>query len=271
MLHHESSPHHKTSNRRAEIPWISMHKIDASNGFSAHSDLIRRYSKYKYGDPNEISTFASELGALISQVKGADILKDPHEWVLFTPPYSSVPPAARPLGEKVASTFQVPHIDFMTSPEGDRRNQYAAITDIQSRIEAKLLVKTHVPNPEFIAGKRALVVDDMITTGATAAFLELVLKKDYQVADVTTFCIIDLDTPSPSDEERINRELITSAQTADVVKILGNLDHPVNRHVVKSFYGEDKDFFDMIRNQLPAAVLEEIEVATNRYYGSKSQ
>lgn len=271
MLHHESSPHEKAANRRADIHWISLYQIYGSKGFSTHSNLIRRYSKYKYGDPGEISTFASELGVLISQVKGADILEDPNEWVLFTPPYSSVPPAARPLGEKVASTFEIPHIDFMTSPEGDRRNQYAAITDIQSRIEAKMSVKTYVPDPESIAGKRALVVDDMITTGATAAFLELVLKKDYLVADVTTFCIIDLDTPNPSDEEMINRELVTSAQRLDVVKILGNLEHPVNRHVVKSFYGEDKDFFDMIRGQLPTAVLEEIEAATDKYYGSKSQ
>lgn len=270
MLYQECAFPQKTCSRRAEISRVSLYEIDASKGLSPHSDLIRRYSKYKYGDPGEISAFASELEVLIKRVKGVDISKDPNEWVLFTPPYSSVPPAARPLGEKVASAFEIPHIDFMTSPEGDRRNQYAAITDIQSRIEAKLAVKTYVPNPESIAGKRALVIDDMITTGATAAFLELVLKKDYRVADVTTFCIVDLDTPNPGDEEMINRELITSAQTPDVVKILGNLEHPINRHVVKSFYGEDRDFFGMIRSQLPPAVLEEIEAATNKYYGSKS-
>lgn len=248
--------------------WFFLYAINQADINPSTQDLIRRYSSYKYGNDGDSTQFGVEIEGLIRRIKGRSLEEDREQWVLFTPPYSVVEPAVRPLGNKIASAFAISHIDFRTSSGGDRSAPYAAIVDTRSRIQAKLSVHIFVPDPAAIRGKKALVIDDMITTGATAAYMEQTLSQDFGLAQVVTFALVDLVASSPAFEEDINRFLVTSGNIDELVRILNNSKGPINRHILKSFYGQDKDIFEIIKGRLSASFLERVTEAATKYYGN---
>lgn len=253
--------------QRSATNWFYVHEINDKQIDSASKALMQRYSRYKYGDIGAIMGFSNELGALVRSLGGIDITDQPDNWVLFTPPYSTVESAVRPLGDRVASAFAIPHIDFRTSPNGDRNAQYAGITDVQARIQAKLSVQVSVPDKEAVRGKKALVVDDMITTGATAAYMDHVLYTNLGLKEVRTVVLIDLTTETPELEEEINRDLISSDDLQELIDILNDSHLPINRHILKSLCGEDRGVLNAIRGNLLPSVLERMQVAEMLYYG----
>jgi len=68
----------------------------------------------------------------------------------------------------------------------------------------------------------------------------------------------------------MNRALAISGEIPELVRILENRNDPINRHVLKSFYGEDRAIFDRLKPQLSSRVLQEIEDAALRYYNQKA-
>lgn len=243
-------------------PWYFTYTINASKGLSPYAHLIQRYSRYKYGDRTEIANFSTELSWLIQD---SHPTINSQEWVVFTPPFSTLPPAAHPLGEKIAAEFGLIHVDFRTTAEGDRKTQYAAISTLQDRVRAKFAVPTRVSDPDLVRERKALIIDDMITTGATASYLEQVLQTRHGALGAATFAMIDLVTPFPKMEEDINRSLATAQDTRELVEIL-NQGNPINRHIVKSLYGDDSPVFDAIRPRIETPVLYAINQAAEQYY-----
>lgn len=249
--------------------WYSLYTIGPNQSDQASLDLMHRYSRYKYGDIREITTFSEELGNEIEALLGKE-LKIPNrdQWVLFTPPYSTIEPAVYPLGENLAAAFSIPHGDFRTSPDGDRASQYATITDASVRLQAKLSAQPSITNPATVRGKHALVIDDMITTGTTMAYMDRTLRADFGVQKVVAFSLVDLITSTPSSEEYINRFLIHSGNFDELVSILNNLRFRINRHILKSFYGLDKETFEAVKDKLNPSFLAELSWAADRYYGN---
>lgn len=251
--------------RKINLGWISLYNWQEEMRKGQVSGLAIKYSKYKYGDFSEVSRFNQELEVLIRDVKGKEIENNPNDWVIFTPPYSSVEPASRALGNGIARMFNIPHIDFRAE-RGDRQVSYASINDLRMRLQARLAVQTAILNPVAVDGKKALVIDDMMTTGITAVYMEKVLLERYNLGYVFGFCLIDLATENPGYEETINRLLVSSGDLETLIFILNDPRTSINRHTLKSLYGEDKGVLDFIIPRLLSSVVERLEEARDKYF-----
>lgn len=245
--------------------WISLYNWQEEARKGQADRLALRYSKYKYGDFSEVSRFNQELEVLIRNVKGREIENNPNDWVIFTPPYSSVEPASRVLGNGIARMFNIPHVD-LRAERGDRHVPYASINDPRMRLQARLAVKTTIPDSVAVEGKKALAIDDIMTTGITAVYMEKVLLERYNLGYVFGFCLIDLATEDPGDEETINRSLISSGELETLIFILNDPRTSINRHALKSLYGEDKGVLDTITPRLLHSVVEKLEGARDKYF-----
>ena len=252
------------------LGWLSLYRWQDTVVRGTAKEVALRYSRYKYGDSLEISRFSEELRVLIEGSSVGDgIKKNPEKWVVFTPPYSSVEPAVRVVGNTIAKAFNIPHVNFRTEPVGDRKIQYAAMTDFATRMQAKFLAQTAIDDAVAVEGKKALVMDDMVTTGVTATYMNKVLYEKYHLGYVAGFCLIDLVTNDPSTEEFINRFLIVSGDVESLITILSDQNTVLNRHTVKSLYGEDKYVLDAIVPRLLPSVIEKLEQARDKYYFGK--
>ncbi len=248
------------------VGWFSLYKWHEAVATGTAKELALRYSRYKYGDFSEISRFSHELEIFIRDVKGSEIQKNPEEWVIFTPPYSSVEPSVRSVGNEIAKVFNIPHVDFRTEATGDRKTQYAVIADSEARMQAKLSAKTVIDDAVSVEGKKALVIDDMVTTGITVAYMNRILYEKYHLGYVAGFGLIDFVTNDPAKEEFINRFLIVSGDIESLVAILNDQRTMFNRHTIKSLYGEDRYVLDAIAPRLLPTVIEKLEQARDKYY-----
>lgn len=251
------------------LGWLSLYRWHEEVVKGRAKELALGYSRYKYGDFSEISRFSDELQIFITDSKGKEIQEAPKNWVVVTPPFSTVEPAVKRIGDEIAGTFNIPHADFRTGSAGDRDTQYAAITDLQLRTQAKFSVQTVMNNSVLVEGKKTLVIDDMVTTGATAAYMNRVLYENYHVESVAGFCLIDLVTEDPAREEFINRFLIVSGDIESLVTVLNNPRTTFNRHTVKSLYGGDRYILDAITPRLLPSVVERLEQTRDTYYFGK--
>lgn len=248
------------------VGWFALYKWHEAVTTGKAKELALRYSRYKYGDLSEISRFGHELQIFIRGLRGNEIQEDLKRWVIFTPPYSSVEPAVRSIGDEIAKAFNIPHIDLRTVSGGDRRMQYAAITDFAARMRAKFSVQTVMDDSIFVEGKNALVIDDTITTGATAAYMNRVLYEKYLLGHVVGFSLVDFVTEDPSMEEFINRFLIVSGDLDSLVTVLNDPRTIINRHTIKSLYGEDRYVLDAIVPRLLPPAIARLEQTRDRYY-----
>lgn len=258
-------PEHTDRIGPPSLGWLSLYRWQDTIARGTAKELALRYSRYKYGHSLEVSRFSEELRVFIEGSSVGDGIKEnPEKWIVFTPPYSSIEPAVRVVGNTIAKAFDIPHVNFRTEPVGDRKIQYAAMADFATRMQAKFLAQTAID--DAVEGKNALVIDDMVTTGVTAAYMNKVLYEKYHVGYVADFCLIDLVTNDPSTEEFINRFLIVSGDVESLITILNDHNTVLNRHTVKSLYGEDKYVLDAIVPRLLPSVIERLEQARDRYY-----
>lgn len=270
-LYRGAYPNREEGNEKGINPnsWSSLFRIDQS-GTDVSGELIKRYSRYKYGSSLDIEQFSLELGVLIQERSGELIKGDPTQWVVFTPPYSSVEPAVRPVGNKIAQVFNIPHIDFRTEPSGDKKTQYGAITDPQERLQARLAAQTVISDAVSLEAKNALVIDDVVTTGVTAAYMDRILYQQYHLGYVVGFCLINLVTVNPNFEEYINRFIINSGDLETLILILNDPRTIINRHTLKSLYGEDREVLGVITPRLLPSVIDRLQEARDRYFGEET-
>lgn len=207
---------------RGSSDWPSLYNWAEEKVKGREKELALRYSRYKYGDITEILLFSRELQVLIETLRGHEIQDNAQNWVIFTPPYSSVEPAVRPVGVEIAKAFNIPNIDFRAEPTASRDNQYAAIPTLEERLHARLSVQTSISDSVSVEGKNAIVIDDLITTGITAEYMRKILSERYHLSYVTGFFIIDLTVERPDFEEEVNRFLIRTGNLEVLISILNN-------------------------------------------------
>lgn len=248
------------------LTWPSLYNWAEERNKGKEHELALRYSKYKYGDYTEICRFSHELETLIRHSTRQEI-QDNANWVVFTPPYSSVEPAVRLVGVEIAKAFNIPFIDFRADPAADREAQYAALPTLEARLQARLSVKTTISDAISVEGKHALVIDDLIATGVTAEYMRRVLLREHHLGCVTGFSFINLAGESPDSEERVNRFLILSGNLETLISILSDPLNIINRHVLKSLYGEDRGLLDANGHRFSPSVMGKLEEARDKYFG----
>lgn len=255
---------------RGSFSWPSLYSWTEEKAKGREEELALRYSRYKYGDTAEILRFSRELQVLIGALRGQEIQDNAENWVIFTPPYSSVEPAVRSIGVEVAKAFNIPCIDFRAEPTGDRETQYAALPTLEDRLQARLSVQTAISDSVSVKGKNALVIDDLITTGITAKYMNRILSDRYNLSYVTGFFLVDLTTENPDFEDEVNRFLIRSGNLEVLISILNDPATIINRHTLKSLYGGDKEVLGIVAPRLLPSVLDRLEEVRNTYFGIAS-
>lgn len=256
--------------RKTNLGWISLYSWEDEMKKGQANELALRYSRYKYGDFSAVSQFSKELAILIDQLKGNEIKDNPGDWVVFTPPYSFLEPTSRVLGDNLARAFNIPHIDFRAIQAGNRKVLNPSIKDPHIRLQTGLAVQTTIPDSPSVEGRRGLVIDDMMTTGITAAYMEKVLLERYDLGYVFGFCLINLATKDSGYEETINELLVSSGDLGTLISILNDPRTQINRYTLNSLYGEDKGVLDSIASRLSPLVVKKLEEARDKYYLSSS-
>lgn len=263
-----SSERHNILGTRSSFSWSSLYNWTEEKAKGREKELALRYSRYKYGDITEILRFSRELQVFVRALRGQEIQDNAENWVIFTPPYSSVEPAVRSIGVEVAKAFNIPNIDFRAEPTGSRETQYAALPTLEDRLHARLSVQTAISDSVSVEGKNALVIDDLITTGITAEYMNRILSDRYHLSYVIGFLLINLTTENPDFEEEVNRFLIRSGNLEVLISILNDPVTTINRHTLKSLYGKDRDVLGVIAPRLLPSVLDRLEEARYRYFGT---
>ncbi len=247
--------------------WHSLFVINQNQLDEAARELMQRYSRYKYGFHADIHRFSFELRTLIQKEIPKELLANTEQWIVFTPPYSSVElePSARAIGNEIAKALNLPHIDFRTEQEEARQVSYMSIKDPGMRVQAREGIQAAITDSIPVEGKSALVIDDMVTTGATAAFMNRILYEQYHLSYVAGFCLINLVTVDPTFEQYINRFIVNSGDFDTLIAILNDARTTVNRHTLKSLYGEHRYVLNAIAPRLLPAVIEKLEKARAKY------
>ena len=249
------------------VGWRSLFSIHRDTLDTATRELMKRYSSYKFGSYPETQRFTFELRILVQTALRGESLTDSAHWIVFSPPYNSneLEPSARAIGDAIARGFNLPHIDFRTEQEEARQVSYAAIADPGMRAQARDAIQTTVNDPLSLAGQYALIIDDMVTTGATAAFMERTLYNRYHLKQVAGFCLINLLTDDPTFEQYVNGFIVGSGDFDTLISILNDPRTTINRHALKSLYADRRHVLNAIAPRLLRAVIDKIEKARATY------
>lgn len=247
--------------------WITLYYLREDDLHKEDQEpLLRRYSSYKYGSALDIQFFAEKLTERVHVACFGSTEKSLDNWVIVTPPYSSIKPAVHPLARIVADELGVSQVDLHTKQHGDTTVPYARISTMEERLRARTVVETYIDEETAVAGKQVIVIDDMITTGSTVSYLSDILLQQYKAAHVAVFAVISFETQNPFLEEWINTYLIRMQDIASLVLILNQPETNINRHTVKSIFLEEEGVFNAVIGQLSHSTLKKLVGAATEYY-----
>lgn len=237
----ERSP--KKENRSRSLFHIS------GDGFENFANLaaIRQYSRYKYGDIDALAVYADLFSKkLIDDISLSGTF-------IVTPPYSTLMSSVIPLAESVAQKIGIPHVELRTKGSSDKFLTYASLKTQEERGTAKNSAKVVMKESEKHTATKAILFDDMETTGSTFDQMEKAMNK-YSIPVVGAYTVAILDTTDPAREEWVNTFTLNYEREI-LVRILNSPNTLVNRHTLKSIINlPDIIRFALMKNLAPQTI-----------------
>jgi len=183
--------------------------------------FLRRFSMFKYGAAAEIEQFANELVERIIASIGEEIARQPSDWVVVSPPYSTIPHVMTPLAERVASRLGVAFVPLKT-PRQPHAPLYPAMPTVAARLAARQTRPLIVETPEQVRNRRVLLIDDAFFTGVTSAYLRQALVHTYHARTVETYTVVRFRATPPEREEWVNTFLVRETDGLQVLQSLAD-------------------------------------------------
>ncbi len=180
-----------------------MSGFDAAYSYGAYEDELRELIHlFKYG---KIQTLAKPLGKLLSAAFPRDeafdlIVPMPMHWLRrWQRGFNQAELLAREIGRRTGTPIRsaVRRVHHKTAQAG--------LTSASRR--ANVVGAFRVRNPRLIENRRILLIDDVMTTGATAAACSRVLKR-AGAARVTLLTLARVDRRLTAVQHAANTELI---------------------------------------------------------------
>lgn len=224
----------------------------------ANLAIIRQYSRYKYGDADILAIYAD----LLSRKLRDDISLT--DTFIVTPPYSTLISSVIPLAASVAQKLGIPHAELRTVGSTDKFVAYSSLKTQKERHAAKSNVEVIMRESEKYRTMKAILFDDMETTGATFDQMEEAINK-YSIPIVGTYSVAILDTADPAREEWVNTFSLNYEKDV-LIKILNSSDLVVNRHTLKSLVNLPVAIRLTIMKSLKPQTIDKLQKAMGIYY-----
>ena len=218
------------------------------NHFVYKEEIIKDYSKYKYGDFKMIQMFSNQMVTMIKNYYGESLQKTPDEWAIVIPPYGSIPSSIYPLAENIAHQL---NLNLITTHVGkDNPNSYSALKTKKERIAARIATDAYLNEKASIKNLKIIFIDDLVTTGATIDHIKNLLLNTYFAKEVNVFTIARLNTEEPEYEEKINTYLVDHFDIKELITILNDANTKTNRHTLKTILNMESEKLGIVLSSL---------------------
>jgi predicted amidophosphoribosyltransferase len=210
------------------MSYIALHEIDdfILGGSDDEIDqFISLYSMYKFGSRDAIAYFARELVKKIVKSIGSHIETHRSDWVVVTSQFNNMPSASHSVSIEVAKLLCLPFITPQVKQKDAQDVSYASLTQKEQRLVSRRSVGVFLDkrDAQLVKGKKVLLIDDLINSGATVDNLVDILKKDYEVSHINIFVIVRLKSNDLSLESKMNTHMLRTNQVDAIVSILSDL------------------------------------------------
>jgi len=230
--------------------------------------LILLYSKYKFGCRTTISLFSEQLARLIIKQLGLDFESNKDKWVVVTSQFNEMPSSSHAVSIEVAKLLGISFVTPRVTRKDDQAVSYAGLSTIEERLESRQRVGVYFNerDSEILKGRKAIVIDDLINSGATVQNIRNILKENHAVNTVYIFSVISLKSENLSLESIMNNDLIKKEEMTAVISILSDPNTAINRTSLKSLFNLDFDIFEKIIQKLSYHKLIKIRDIAKDYY-----
>ncbi len=228
--------------------------------------IIRRYSQYKFGSPILVEHYGERIAEMIGRRLGPNLIAHPENYVIVTPPYTSLVPAVQALGDCVAAELGVTRVVLRAHPSVAIVADYSGLRSQQEREDANEAIEFDVENNYDLRGKRVVFLDDMINTGTTLLSNSRKLKEKYGVVDITAFGILSLRNENLHLESWINANIMLSRDVEALASILNHPRAVVNKFALRNILHTDPAVLEGVVSRLSDNGLARLVWSAHRYY-----
>lgn len=227
---------------------------------SLHETLMS-YSLYKHGSYSAMQWMAVQMLRLLAPMRERIAACRSTSCIVVSPPYSTIPSSATYLAMLVARELHVPHVALRSSrvPLSAR---YTCLSDRRDRLSARKQCVMSVP--PVIRGKHILIVDDALTTGATASWL---VQRLGVAASVSMCYAIDLRDCDPAFEAFVDAFLVHSRSWQVLNRVLSSSTTAWTRTVLRTFFWQHEGGFRDLLAKVSRKALQRLHVVAVSAYG----
>lgn len=220
-----------------------------------------RYSLYKHGSSSATRWMAAHVLRLLVTLRYRIDATQSDRWLVVSPPYSTTASSATSLAMLIARALNVPHVALRSSrvPFSPR---YTCLSARRDRLVAR--AQSLTPVPEVIYGKHVIIIDDALTTGATAAWM----MKHLEAATSVHMCYaLDLRGCDPAFESFLDSFVVHSRSWTALNRVLASSTNTLSRSVLRTFFWlHENVFLDLVAN-LSCRALERVHKVAVSAYG----
>lgn len=241
----------------------TLHRITDRN-YEACTDLIRRYSAFKCGDAEAGAFFGRRLAWKIISAYGREIVADRSSWAVIPTPRLSILRAANHLSRSVADTLGLEYLDLHLVSSSQDTGNYSKLS-AEQRLSGRRRFDLRIDNIESLAGRRLLLIDDCVTTGATMKLTGESLKSQFAPAFIAPFSLLRLATESPTREHDVNTAWLKICGPKDLAALLNQTDSVATKYIVEHIFGLEEPEFAALTRLLKPAGLAKLRDAADRH------
>lgn len=246
------------------------HTIRIQSSGDLESAIVRRFAVYKMGSADEAERFARELAQTVRTRYAAELARDRGRIVIVTPPRNVAGSPITAVARSVAAQLGLPYVETFEEPL-EPGPTYIGVSS--ARVREKLARQTGlILRPELnLAGKKILILDDMITTGTTIRATQSKLEERFGTEDFMVAAMVRLESSDPADEKNVSRYLADRKDWDAVVEILNDPRTRIGKSVVEMFTALNPDMRIGLLAQLTDVAVKKLLLSTMLFdHGTRS-